>query len=160
PVSNRVPEIEHPMRPRTDKAGPVHHVGLTALKRTQEQVIVTGIVFQVRILDDDVIARGFADPAPQGRSLSHIARLQEDLDLCMLLAEFSQNLSRAIVGPVVYAQKFDGGVHGENTTDDSSHGRLLVVNWHHYGNFHAVAAQITILPARCRVRLVKPGGPL
>jgi len=35
PVSNRVPEIEHPMRPRTDKAGPVHHVGLTALKRTQ-----------------------------------------------------------------------------------------------------------------------------
>src|SRR5260370_41325154 len=106
-----MPEIKHAVRRGTHESGSVYDVGLALDQRTEEPRVFGRIVFQICVLDDHEIARGFLDASAKGRALSHIFGLQKNADLRMALAQFRQDLAGAILRTVVYADQFDVETH-------------------------------------------------
>jgi len=68
-VAQRVPEVEHAVRPAADEARAEHDVGAAADDGLEQADIIVGVVLEVRVLHEDDVARGPREPVAQGRSL-------------------------------------------------------------------------------------------
>jgi hypothetical protein len=75
-----VPKIEDPMR-AAQEPGAVDHVRDSSGNGLEKPGILSGIVFQVRVLDYDDIARGFLETPAQSGSLSLVSLLKQDLEV-------------------------------------------------------------------------------
>src|SRR5438445_11914310 len=131
-----MPEIQDTVRPRSEKTGPVHNIGLFFEQWAEKRWIFGGIVLQVRILNDYKIARGLLNSTPQLRAFSHILRLQKNLDLRKLVLKFGEYCAGAVVGPVINTQKLDFQRYGEHTFDHLLQSSALVVNRHYHRKLH------------------------
>ena len=64
------------------------------MQRAKQRGIIAGIVFQVGVLDDDEIARGFLDAAPQRRAFTLVVRLKKGADAGGVLFAGRSRISR------------------------------------------------------------------
>src|SRR6266700_2717626 len=104
-------------------------------------MIFCGIVLEVSVLNDDEVAAGLADSAPQGCALPHILGLQENFDLRMCRLQLRQDLTRTILRTVIHTAQFNIERDGEHTLDNRAQGGTLVVNRHDGRKLHGVCAE-------------------
>ncbi len=95
------------MRCAAEKARAKNHVGLALDQRREHQGILGGIVFQIGVLNDDEVARGFLNAAAEGCSLAHVMRLKHHADGRIFGLQGSQNLSRTVLRAIVDADQLD-----------------------------------------------------
>ena len=73
-----MPEVKHAVRSAAEKARAINHIGLALDQRIEQVGIIGRIVFQIGVLNQYIVSRGFLYPAPKRRTLSHIFRLQQN----------------------------------------------------------------------------------
>ncbi len=126
------------MRASPHEAGPVDHVGFPLNQGLEQRRVFAGIVFQVGILDDDEVARGFLDPPAQRRAFPHVSRLQQHSQGGRILAfEFRENVARRVGRSVIHTEQlnFEGNVERKDVPDDAPQRRALVIDRHDYREF-------------------------
>src|SRR3954462_12748923 len=126
-------EVQDAVGSGTQESRAVDYVGLPVFKRLEQAAIVAGVVFKIGVLDDDVIAGRFLNASAQGGSFSHVAGLQEDAHVRVLLLEVGENLARSVAGTVIDAKQLEFKAHGQNALDHATQGRLFVVDGHYNG---------------------------
>ncbi len=73
------------MRPSPGEPGAVDGVGLPLFDRRQQPDVLSGVVFQIGVLDDRRIARGLRNAGPDRRTLPLVLLLEHELvDLTLL----------------------------------------------------------------------------
>ena len=77
-VADRVPEVQHPVRPAAEEARAEHDVGVARLERLEQHAVLARVVLEVGVLDDDVLAGGGGEAAAQRRPLAAVALVADD----------------------------------------------------------------------------------
>src|SRR5437879_3403324 len=95
-----MPKVQDPMGTSTQKAGAVHHIRFALDQRVNENGIFNGIVFQISVLNDDIVTGCLLNSAAKGGALTKILRLQQRSNLGMPILQFGQNLARTIARKV------------------------------------------------------------
>src|SRR5215469_11042438 len=141
PVAHRVPEVKHAVWPASQKPRAVDYVRLTLQQRFEQPRIIRGIIFEIGILNDHVVAGSFLNATAQCRTLPHIVRLQEDLDLGILRLEFPEDFARAIFRAIVHAHQFDFEAYLEDALDHHPKRIALVINGDDDRQFHVETSE-------------------
>ena len=79
-VAQVMPVIQHAVRMVTQKARAVHDVGLALDERLQEPREFGRVVFVVRVLNDDELARGVLEAGPQRPAFALVFLVEDHLD--------------------------------------------------------------------------------
>ena len=74
-----MPEVNHPMRSAAQEPGTKHNIGTILQNRCQKDGVFARVILQVRVLNDDQVARSCLETRTQRCSLAKIALLQHDL---------------------------------------------------------------------------------
>src|SRR4051812_40473517 len=127
-----MPEIQNAVWPCTEKARAIDHVRFAFKEGLQQKRIFTGVVFEVCVLNNDEIAGRLENSATERRSLALVLRLKKYFDLRLRSLQVRKNFAGAIARTVVYAQQLDIERCGQNSLDDGSQGRALVIDGHDY----------------------------
>src|SRR5271155_606507 len=98
-----MPKVEHAMRTRRKKSRTINHISLPLGQRFQQRSIFRRIIFEIGVLNDHKVSRGFPDAAVQGCAFPYVTGLKESSDLGMLSLQFCQNLTRSISRSIVHA---------------------------------------------------------
>jgi len=114
-----VPEIEHAVFVRADEAGAEDGVRLAAENGLEKRGIVGGIVFEVGVLDEHDVRRGFADARSQGSTLALVALVPVQADALLGGRGTRQDLECAICGTVIHHPHFS---HARLCKHESKHG--------------------------------------
>jgi hypothetical protein len=98
PVAERVPEVQDAMGSAAEKARPEHDVGDAFLERFEEHVVLAGVVLEVGILDDDVLAGDSRESAAQRRPFATIALVGHNVEawIAELGNEIGEHLRSAV----------------------------------------------------------------
>ncbi len=109
-----------------EEAGAEHGVGLVLQDRLEQPRQLGRVVLQVGVLDDDHVARGRRDPAPDAGALAPVLRVvHQDLDLARGL-EVLEDGAGAVAGGVVDGDDLDVERHGAHLVDQRTDGGRLV----------------------------------
>jgi hypothetical protein len=76
-VSHGMPEEQHTAFSPADESGAIDNVCVILQAWTDEDLIIARVVLQVRILDDDILAEGLADPPTQRSAFPPVAWLED-----------------------------------------------------------------------------------
>src|ERR1039458_3340308 len=136
-----MPEVQDAMRRAAQKTRAKSSVRLALDQGLEHQRILGRIVFQVGVLNNDVVAGGFLDATAQRRSFAHVIRLQNDADLRMLGLQFREDFARAIPRAVVDADQLDLQRNGEDLLHHLAKRGALVINRHDDGEFHGLSCE-------------------
>ena len=96
-----------------------------------------GVVFQVRVLDDDDVSSRHGEAFSQCRRFPGIF-LVNDPDSRVFSGQALGDLARAITGPVIDDDYFEVKWNLEHPADDRGDGALLVVRRHDDGKRHGI----------------------
>ena len=150
-LAYRMPEIEHAVRAAAEKAGPVHYVSFPLDQRLKQAGIIGGVVFQIRILDDDEISARLLDAATQCRAFALIFREEKIYGVVNILLSSSDKISREpSVEPssTQITSVSNGTCYTRNYLPQSA---ALVINGNDDRQFHGTFGQSK---ARCAVCLI------
>ena len=84
------------MRAGTEKTRAVDHVGFAFDQRVQEDGILRGIVFEIGVLNDDIVTGGFLNAATECGALAHVAGLKQYTKLWMLSMQIIEDIAGAV----------------------------------------------------------------
>lgn len=84
-ISYAMPEKEYPMRLASHKSGSVYHIGKSIFHRLQKQIIFLRIIFQIGILDDEILSRRLMDTRMQRSSFAFIDCMMMIRDIQILI---------------------------------------------------------------------------
>src|SRR5580693_3012499 len=101
-----MPEVKHAMRSGAQKARTVNHISLALHEGTEQERIITRIIFQVCILDYHEVSSCLLNSAAQGRSFAHVPRLHKYSDLRILRLQPGENLLGTILRCVIDTNHF------------------------------------------------------
>jgi hypothetical protein len=131
---------------RAEKARPIDDISLAREDRPQDNRVLRRVVLQIRVLDDENVAGGFANTPSHRRALPEILALQHDPD-AVAPVHPGDDLARAIRGPVVddYQLSFEIREIGRHDTpDDLADRPAFVVDRHDDGQLHRLEISTTI----------------
>src|SRR5208337_1278023 len=146
-----MPVVEDAMRSTAEKTGTIDDVRLAGFQRAEQPGIVLGVVFEVGILDDDVVASRLLNSAAERSSLAQIAGLKEEANLRPALFEVEQNLAGTVAGAIIDAKEFDLQADRQNALDHLGQRRFFVVDGHHHREFHSENLLLYQRPEAVRV---------
>ncbi len=126
------------------EAGAVHRVGLALEDGLEEQGELPGIVLQVRILDDDHVARGVLESGAEGRALPPIP-LVEDQGVDEVAIQLLQELPGAVGAPVVHRDDLQPERHVADAAKQVLHGPELVVDGHDHREPDPIPRQVALV---------------
>src|SRR6266853_4587815 len=101
-----MPKVKNPMRSAAEKTRAINHVGFALDQRLEQGRVVVRVVLEVSILDEYKVSRGLLYAPSQGRSLSHVLRLQQHPEIGVLTLQLRQNFPGAVAGTIVHANQF------------------------------------------------------
>ncbi len=79
-----MPEKKNPVRDSAHESRSIHDVGESVLDRLEKLGVLTGIVFQISILDDDHIPVHFSEATIESGTFALVFGLKEDADVVRL----------------------------------------------------------------------------
>jgi hypothetical protein len=112
-----------------DEAAAVDGVGLPFDDEVEQVRVLLGAVFEVRVLDDDDVARRLPDPPPHGRALAAVLLLQDVLESA-LRGQPRHEVAAAVRGGIVDRDQLDAQRHLQHAVDDLLDRLALVVDRH------------------------------
>ena len=90
----------------TQKAGTVHRVGSSAQDRLEQDGKLVGIVFEVRVLDDDDVPGCSSEACAQRSALARVL-LMEDQLIDQLILELFEQVTGPVGGAIVHDDHFE-----------------------------------------------------
>ena len=98
-----MPEVQHPVRSSAEEPGPEHDIGDAPFQRLEQHLVLAGVVLEVGVLDDDVVAGDDRERAAQRRPLAAVALVGDDGQprIVQLGDEVGEHLGRAVGRAVV-----------------------------------------------------------
>ena len=108
------------MRPAAEEARAVHHVGVAALERLEQHPVLGGVVLEVGVLHDHVLAVHDRERGAQGGALASVDLVAQHADprVARRHGAAGEHVRRAVVRPVV--DQHDSAIHGDASTRSSS----------------------------------------
>ena len=100
PVSHHMPEVNHPMRPAAQEPGTEHNIGMILENRCKKYGVLTRVILQVRILNDDQVAGRCLETRTQSCSLAKVALLQHELmdpPMGLRFKKFPRSIGRSVI---------------------------------------------------------------
>ena len=95
-----MPEVNYPMRPAAQEPGTKHNIGTILENWCKKYGVFIRVILQVRILNNDQLARRYLETRAQSCSFAKIALLQYDLidpSMRFRLKKFSRSIGRSII---------------------------------------------------------------
>lgn len=141
-----MPEEKDPMRVAAHKSGAVHDIRIARENGLQQYIVFLGIVFQIGILDQDIIPARVLDPCMHGRTLALVLWLAEILNggLGVVHHIFLDHevgiVLRAIIDDDDLLLDMTDQFHIAHFVQQDGNGRCLVI----YGNDNGQSADGTI----------------
>ena len=126
------------MRPAAEKTRSKDDIGFAFEERFEQCRVFVRVIFEIGILNDDVVAGRFLDAAAQGCTLAHVVWLKIDLHPRMLLLKLGKDFPRVVAGTVVDADELDVERNGEDFSNHFAQGGAFVVYGHDDGKLHRV----------------------
>ena len=105
-VAEGVPEIEHAVLVRADEAGAEDGVRLAAENGLEQRGVVRRVVFEVGVLDEHDVRRGFADASSQGGTFALVAVVPVQADPLLGRRCICQHFECAICGTIIHHHYF------------------------------------------------------
>ena len=131
-VAERVPEVEHAVLVRADEAGAEDGVCLAAENGLEQRGVVCGIVFEVGVLDEHDVRRGFADAGSQGGTFSLIALVPVQADSLLGRRCICQHFECAICGAIIHHHHFGHAGLCEHQPQNGLHSGSFVEDRHNH----------------------------
>src|SRR5215216_4450541 len=78
-VSHHMPEVNHSVRSAAQEPGTEHNISTILQNRFKKDGVFTRVILQIRILNDDHVARSRLETGAQSCSFTKIALLQHEL---------------------------------------------------------------------------------
>src|SRR5512139_1980934 len=125
-----MPKVEGPKR-AAQEPGTVDHVRDSSDNGLEKPGILSGIVFQIRVLDYDDIARCLLETPAQGGSLSLVSFLKQDLEVGQIQDRSRVGEGKGTTfpfGPGHVKQELPGPVSGAVVDDNKLLFNVLEVN--------------------------------
>ena len=129
-VAEGVPEIQHAVLVRADEAGAEDGVRLAAENGLEQRGVVCGIVFEVGVLDEHDVRRGFADAGSQGSALAMVALVPVQADSLLGRRCVCQHFECAICGTIIHHHHFGHARLCEHQLQNSLHSGPFVEGRH------------------------------
>src|ERR1700691_1188036 len=102
-----MPKVQNAMWRGPQEARTINDFGLALDQRVDKRAIISGVIFQVRILDDHKVTASLLNSAPKRSSLAEISALQEDLHLRMFFLQCRKNFRGTITRAIVHAKQLN-----------------------------------------------------
>ncbi len=129
-VAEGVPEIEYAVLMRAVESGAEDGVRLAAENGLEQRGVVGGIVFEVGVLDEHDVRRGFADAGSQGSAFALIALVPVQADALLGRRRVCQHFECAIFGTVIHHHHFGHARLCEHQPQNGLHSGPLVEDGH------------------------------
>src|SRR5215210_676449 len=133
PVAEAVAIVEDPAAVAGQETRAVDHVGAVFQEGPHQARIVSRVVLEVGVLEEDEVAGRFGDAAADGGPLALVLPLLEQSEAVRILGgELPQELQAAVLGAVVDDQDLHledlRRRHGEHPVNELAHQEALVVH--------------------------------
>ena len=130
-VADRVPEVQHPVRPARQEPRAVDDVGDVGCQRLDEVVVLGRVVLEVGVLDEHELGGGEREAGAQRRALALVVVVEHDADT--LVGHTDEQVAGAVGRAIVDDEDLGDPRRFEHALDERHDGRVLVVAGHDDG---------------------------